>query len=397
MEADSRRGQESYRRGIFLGVGALLATAAAARLGLEIHRLLFEPRGPIDLLLLRRLIQEWLADTRVYDGFGGGVHPPAVFLLLWPLYGWAPAELARWFYAGVTALVMVALVALLLREARPAGRADRILLAAVLVGGYPTAITIGNGQVTLHVLLAAIAAVLIALRRPPGWTRDAGLAVLFLFALVKPNLTLPFFWVIAFTRGWLRPAAVALVAYLAVTALSVALHGTGLDGVRALIAAWYDGGERGFVKSGYGNLHQWLGVLGLRDWIFPASGVVFALHGWWAWRHRHADVWVRIGVAAIVARLWAYHRLYDDLLLGFALIALYRLARGVAEGGGEDARGGDAAPARRAWTLVVLGSVAFLAPVTPVVRHASWAMVLLWMAMLVVLIDHARAPASRAG
>ena len=315
-----------------------------------------------------------------------------MFLLLWPLYGWAPAELARWFYAGVTALVTVALVALLLREARPAGRADRILLAAVLVGGYPTAITIGNGQVTLHILLAAIAAVLIALRRSPGWTRDAGLAALFLFALVKPNLTLPFFWVIAFTRGWLRPAAVALVAYLAVTALSVALHGTGLDGVRALIAAWYDGGERGFVKTGYGNLHQWLGVLGLRDWIFPASGVVFALHGWWAWRHREADVWARIGVAAIVARFWAYHRLYDDLLLGFALIALYRLARGV-----EDAGGGNAAPARRAWTLFVLGSVAFLAPVTPVVRHASWAMVLLWLAMLVVLIDHARAPASRAG
>src|SRR3546814_1321292 len=78
---------------------------------------------------------------------------------------------------------------------------------------------------------------------------------------------------------------------------------------------------------GYGNLHFWLGQLGLRDWIFPASGLAFALHGLWAWRHREADLWVRIGVAAIVARLWAYHRVYEDLLLVLPLIALYRLAR----------------------------------------------------------------------
>jgi hypothetical protein len=386
-EADSRRGQESYRRPILLGSGALLAGAAVVRLGLEVHRLLFVPDGPLDLLLLSELIRDWLADTRVYVAFRGAVHPPGVFLLLWPIYGWAPPGFERWFYALVTALVTAALAAILVREARPESREDRILLAALVVLSYATAITIGNGQITLFMLLPAVAAVLIATREPPGWGRDAALGGLFLFALVKPNITLPFFWVIAFTRGWTRPAAFALVAYLGISALSIGLHGTGLEGVRALIQAWYERGEGGFATTGYGNLHQWLGDIGLRDWIFPASGVVFGLHGAWAWRHREADLWVRIGVAAIVARLWAYHRVYDDLLLVLPLIALYRLATETREAPGHSA---GVEGARGARLLFALGSVALMLPVTMIVRHASWTLVTLWIAQLAFLMRRAR-------
>lgn len=354
-----------------------MAAAMAARLGIEVHRLLFEPEGPIDLLLLRELTRDWFADIPVYVGLRGAVYPPADYLLLWPLYGWAPRSIDRWFYALVTAFVTAALVAILVREAKPASRADRMLLGALVVGGYPTAISLGNGQITPHVLLTAIAAVLIALRRPPALRRDLALAGLSLFALVKPNLTVPFFWVIAFRPGWTRPAAFALLGYLAVSALAIALHGTGLDAVRELVASWYHKGEIGFSFSGYGNLHSLLGDLGVPEWIFPASAVVFAIHGVWAWRNQDADPWVRIGVAAIVARLWAYHRLYDDLLMIFPLLALYRLARGR-----ESARG--------AATLFALSSVTLVAPITWVVEHASWALVALWLLQLAFLATHSR-------
>jgi hypothetical protein len=362
------------------GFGVILAAALAARLAFEIHRLLFEPEGPIDFLIMKNLIRDWFAQTRVYVRFRGTVHPPITFLLLWPLFGWASGEVARWFFVLTAAAVTAALAAILVRESGATSRADRILLATIVVACYPTAITIGNGQITLHVVLVTIAAVLVALRKPPGIGRDVALGALFLWALVKPNMTLPFFWVIAFTRGWTRPVAFALVSYLGLSAVSVALHGTGLEGVRALVAAWYAKGEIGFAHTGYGNIHEWMGDAGLEDWIFPASGVVFALHGLWAWRHRRADPWVAIGVAAIVARLWAYHREYDDLLLVLPLIALYRLARGPE-------------PVPHARALFALGSLALLAPITPLREYASWALVILWLCQLAVLAAAARRPA----
>jgi hypothetical protein len=374
----SLRSQVSYGRAGLAVLGILLGAAVVARLGIEAHRLLFEPLGPVDLLLLRTLIRDWFADVPVYVGLRGAVHPPAVFVLLWPLYGWAPAGLERWFYALVTALATAAMVAVLFREAGLAGRGGRLLVAALVAGCYPAAISFGNGQMTMHLLLTAIAAVLIALREPVSLRRDLALGALFLFALVKPNLTVPFFWVIAFRPGWTRPAAFALVGYLVVSALAIVLHGTGLDAVGELIASWYAKGEAGYAFSGYGNLHAWLGDMGLRDWIFPASGAVFALHGIWAWRHRDADPWVAIGVAAIVARLWAYHQLYDDLLMVFPLTALYRLSRGSGQ-------------ARGAATLLALSTLTLVAPITPVVERASWALVGLWLAQLVYLAARARA------
>jgi hypothetical protein len=85
-------------------------------------------------------------------------------------------------------------------------------------------------------------------------------------------------------------------------------------------------------------------------------------------------------VAAIVARLWAYHREYDDLLLVLPLIALYRLARGPE-------------PVPHARALFALGSVALLAPITPLREYAPWALVILWLCQLAVLAAAARRPA----
>jgi hypothetical protein len=345
-----------------------VAIGLAARLGLEIRRLLFEPGGPIDLLLYRRLIQSWFAGVPIYDS-AEAVHPPALFLLLWPVYGALSASGTRWLYAATTLPVLAVFVAILLREAGSAGLRDRALLGALIVGCYPVAITIGIGQITLFILLAALAGTLLVLHEPPGAARDALATGLFLIALIKPNLAVPFFWVIAFRPGSARPVVLAVIAYFAATAASIALHGTGIDAVRALIVQWYARGEGGFTTTGYGNLHAWLGDLELDAWLLPASGLVFALHGVWSWRHREADAWTQIGVAAIVARLWAYHRLYDDLLLILPLIALYRLAR-------------SDLPARGAGALFAIGCLALLAPITPVVEHASWVLVALWFLQL---------------
>jgi hypothetical protein len=361
---------------LLLALGVLVAAGLALRLGLELQRLLFEPGGPIDLLLYRRLILEWFQGVEIY-GSPEAVHPPALFLLLRPIYGWLSADGTRWLYLLTTLPVSAAFAAILLHEASPARRLDHALLATLIVACYPAAITIGTGQITLYVMLATLSGLLLVLRRPPGAARDALATGLFLVALIKPNLAVPFFWVIAFRPGSARPVALALLAYLAATAASIALHGTALDGVGELLARWYSTGEGGYATTGYGNLHFWLGELELEAWVFPVSGLVFALQGAWTWRHRDADPWVLIGVAAIVARVWAYHRVYDDLLLVFPLIALYRLAR-------------IDPPARAAGALFALGCIALAAPITPILERASWALVALWLAQLVFLLRQAR-------
>lgn len=368
MDPHPPRSQGSYR-GLVLAVVALAGIVIGARLTFEVHRLLFQPDGAIDLWIFRHYTWNWFAQVPIPVAFRGSVHPPASFLILWPLYGWAPRSVAPWWYAVMTAPVIFVFARLLLREARPASGYHGILLGTLIVASYPAAITIGIGQITFHVLLATVAAVLIQRRESPGVRRDTALTVLFVLALLKPHITLPFFWVIAFTRGWLKPALLAAVAYLAATGAAIALHGDGLEVVWTILAGWLQRSSASAGMAGYGNLHVWLADLGLEAWGLRASALAFALHGLWAWRHRGADAWVQIGVAAIVARLWAYHRVYDDLLLVLPLVALYRMAR-------RDA------PDRVAWALFLLGAVTLAAPITPILEEASWAPVAVWLLQL---------------
>ena len=101
--------------------------------------------------------------------------------------------------------------------------------------------------------------------------------------------------------------------------------------LRSRNAAWA-------VISGHGNasnLHVWLGMLGLREWILPASLLVWLVLGFWIHRQRDGDLWALLGVAAIVACFWTYHRWYDDVLLLLPMVALFRMAkRGSAVAGG---------------------------------------------------------------
>ena len=72
---------------------------------------------------------------------------------------------------------------------------------------------------------------------------------------------------------------------------------------------------------------SWLALLGLKQWNLPASMIFLLLLGYWTYRYRHADLWLLLGVTAIVARLWVYHRSYDDVLVVLPMITLFRIAK----------------------------------------------------------------------
>jgi hypothetical protein len=65
---------------------------------------------------------------------------------------------------------------------------------------------------------------------------------------------------------------------------------------------------------------------GLPQLSVPAALLALGGLGAWVYRRRRADLWILIGAAALVARLWTYHFVYDDVLILLPLVALFRLA-----------------------------------------------------------------------
>jgi hypothetical protein len=299
----------------------LLAVYAALKLGDEFRRLVWEPgsTGAIDLRLLHREIHEWLSGTRRLIAY-----PVASYVILWPLIGWLPLTATRWLWAATAGLALVWLVRQLVRESGAATARQRWLVALTVLAFNATGVSVGNGQVVLHQLPAMIAAVLHLHRHPPGWRTDVTAALLFLPTLVKPNVAVPFFWlVLSGPRTW-RAGALVVVGYGLLTALGASLTGVSPGGRGR--RSWLQQLPHLVVQPGYANVHTWLRDLGWSELAAPASLVLLAALGLWVYRHRHDDVWHLLGVTALAARFWTYHRLYDDVLILLPMVALFRTA-----------------------------------------------------------------------
>ncbi len=99
--------------------------------------------------------------------------------------------------------------------------------------------------------------------------------------------------------------------------------------------------------------------------------------------NRKADIWIVLGVTAIVARLWTYHRLYDDLLIIIPVVALFRIFRS----GGLSPRERAIAGALLFISWLALLSLGFFLrlepPVGTIFRTGT---VAVWLALLVFLV-----------
>jgi hypothetical protein len=152
-----------------------------------------------------------------------------------------------------------------------------------------------------------------------------------------------------------------------------------------MLAQWMRNGGALAERAGYGNVQSWLVRAGLPQYLSAASLLAIAALG--AWLHRASrrpgvDGWLLLGVTAIVARVWTYHRIYDDLLALVAAIALFRVAIS------------DSPAVRRvaAGAAVATATVAALAPGRWHERPFPWStlhetmQVAAWSAMFAVLV-----------
>ncbi|MFL5494452.1 MAG: glycosyltransferase family 87 protein [Gemmatimonadales bacterium] len=313
----------------------IMAVASLVWLSYQFWRLLWgsapiwhtSPTGAVDLKLLHRLVHEWFAGRPVYRELSSAVHPPATYVLLWPMLGWLGVGPARWLWAATTLVALTALVYLVVRESRAEGALERTFMALIPCSIYATGAAIGNGQLIVHLLPMMLCGLLILHQeRQKQEARLLG-AALILATLVKPPISVPFLWLVLFVPGSAGPVSLIAIGYCILTLFAVSFQDSPLT---ALLHDWQSRSSSVAVTAGYGNvanLHVWLGSLGLKEWIFPTSLALLLALGLWSYRYRHIDLWLLMGVTSCIARFWTYHRWYDDALILLPIVTLFRIAK----------------------------------------------------------------------
>ena len=263
-----------------------------------------------------------------HENFGRLTYPPATYVFLWPVLGWLPLESARVLFVAtnLASAIVIALLAYRLADRHP--QAERFLIVAMVFACYPLQISVFLGHMPAQVVaLVAIAALI--LRARVSWATDVAASACLAASLVKPTLAPPLVAAVLIATWRWRPvlltggiyAGVALIASTAQPAGFVELH-----------LAWLRANTSHAVAAelieALPNLHNWLSWAGHGRWGPAASILALVGYSVWAWRRRHADVWLLLGTGALVARLWSYHRPYDDIVILLAAIALLRVARG---------------------------------------------------------------------
>lgn len=347
---------------LVLGIAAaLMIIAAAHRLTNEYARLLFEqgPTGGRDLRSTHGFVHAWFAGQNVYES-RKAIHPPASHVILWPLMSSRSFETVRWIWGATSAVMLAWLVRLVLLETGARTRLERTFVALLPLSLYATSAAIGNGQRVLHILPVLVAGLLLMCRHT-GWWSDLTAAALVTLALVSPAVSAPFFWIVLFVPRRLRPALIVIGLYGGLTLLAAAFQDlSALTLLQAWGARGVRGAQHGAASGGYANLHTWLLALGLTG---RSASVVFSLGllaalGLAVYRYRRVAAWVLLGLSAITARFRTYHRLYDDLLILVALVALLRVVWVSADRERVHLSGGLALSAGAIITLTLLGLLA---------------------------------------
>ena len=375
------------KKWILIAACVLLAIVAAQRLSSGFHELVLNPKEANDLHLRYREVHEWF-QGRSIDRFWPAVYPPASLAMLWPFVGWESWPLARWLWALTTAAALAWLGWFALKQTGARGAWEKVAVVLLPLATYTVRADMVNGQLGLHLLPPLLGGAVLLERSPASWKRDAAVAGLFILALVKPTISVPFFLILLLSRRPVRPAALITAAYAALTVLACRFQSEPLI---TLMLQWYRRAH-GVVVNKAGetthiNIHSWLDALSLQKLVLPASLLILALLAVLLWTYRRSDVWLRLGLAAIVARVWSMHHRYDDVLLLIPLIALIRIAARWRAGAGRET--GALVMAGLLWlSLMVPARFFFQGPAVRAV--ADSALTAVWLAAFAYLAYRAR-------
>ena len=215
---------ETHRRQARLAAIWLLAALALLRLSYEFQRLLFDPQGANDLRRFHDWTHLWFSGQEMWLGY-----PPASFLMFWPLLGWLSGTPARWLWAVTSVAMVIWLVRMIVSELHLKTRMERWSVLLYILAVYSTGITIGNGQIILHLLPPLLIGIVWLYQQPRRWNHDLIISVLLLFALIKPSVSVPFFFIVLFSSP--RILSYVAVGYIALTFWAVGWPPSGNTGL----------------------------------------------------------------------------------------------------------------------------------------------------------------------
>lgn len=321
-----RRHSQTFMRVaiVFLTICAML------KLGEELRRLIWafevgDVWNAWDLKNLHRVVGQWFSGTYYYtrDPDQSPPYPPASWVMFYPVLGWLPLGATRWLWIGVTAVALSWLVYLLAKYSGAETRTELALVSLFLLAMNATGQAFGVGQWIL-ILLAFLITGVFKLRQPISWGRDLLAALCLIVTLIKPNVSAPFFWIVLFSSGGRRVLAITAAGYGALTVFAASFQ---TIPVLDLIRQWIGVVSLLTATEGYGNVSKWVSNLGFGEWSLFAAVIVMIATGIWTYWQRDAELWLVLGVVAISARIWTYHNAYDNVLILFPLIALFRIAK----------------------------------------------------------------------
>ncbi len=243
----------------------------------------------------------------------------ALHLLVYPVW---PLRIVRAYLtlAGLLSLALVGWLAWASSRAWPPLPRALLLASTVALGAVNATFTQGQNGLFVN---AGLAALLWGLGCP-GRLRDSVAGIGWALAMAKPTSALPFI-LIALVAGRWRIVLAGVAILAAVTAAVAARTHTPV----IVLFEQFSRASLDVVGQGANIIQRSLVVAGANAALVRNVGVVAGgvLGVILAIRHRAAPVLLQAGLLAIVARLWSYHRAYDDLLLVFAVIAVAHVSR----------------------------------------------------------------------
>ncbi len=326
-------------RSLIIFTTILLAIIAIPRLYIEFNRLLnpsYGHQGAIDLLLRHMEIHRWRAGEQIYITIGSAVYPPASYTILSPFL-WSPSPLITRLLWGVSTIIILSvIVSTLVNSSLSQSKWEQALIILLIVSSYGTSITIGNGQLSILVIGAILISILLIKRYPGNLKIEIFSCVLASIALVKPTVALPFLWIIVLSFMRLRPMVLIVSIYVIlgligcwyvnenyllshILWMSKATVAAGSSGAAGRIAITQD--------MGYNDIHSLFSILGWKNWNTLGTLMVLLTLGIWLYRNRQVDLWIQLGVTAIISRVWTHHRVYDDMVVLLAIFALFRICK----------------------------------------------------------------------
>jgi hypothetical protein len=281
------------------------------------------PASPLNAVDLRGRFDEtrlWFDRESAYlTKPESAVYPPAAYPLFWLLLGWGDFRTVRVVWALCSLLGLLLLSAWVSRVT-PVDRPWQWVLLLLPSALVATKIALGLGQLSLVLVPVSIGAARLAFVPSRDRAQQVVLIGLLLLALVKPSIGLPFAVLCLFRMTW--PERVGLVAgYAALTVVAASFQSAGLI---ELVGQWQRNTAAvvGSNDFGYANLNWALTKAGMARWNTVGSLIVLTAYAAWAWSRRDLGMVRAIAISGLVARLWAYHSSYDDLLVLPAVAAL---------------------------------------------------------------------------